>query len=115
MEKSEIIRSGKFCHWNKIRLENLIFYLADREASALKACSGSFQIKGRASCYLRSLVQIYNHFFTVENRRFLAQDLAVTYAAICGDYAAFTQEKKRNMPVPSFHLCPAKKSFSDKW
>ena len=89
--------------WNKIRLENLIFYHA---AHANRPCRG---VQGRLLCgaapaYLQALLAVYNRFFEEENRRFLTRDLAQSRTDFRAGHRQQRLESRQRPLGRNFHL-----------
>lgn len=64
-----------YMHYDKVDLENLIFWMAAWQRREVWALRGRLMIKG-GSGVLNKLVVLYNQLFAAENRRLLKEELA---------------------------------------
>lgn len=89
--------------WDKIDLENLIFYLAARHGQKIWFCAGVAYTKGK-SAILQKLLLIYNRYFTAENKVFLKEDCAESKRENFFFQKQFERETKQKVLAKSFCL-----------
>ena len=89
--------------WDKISLENLIFYSAELAGCALYSVNGSLHAVPTTPL-LQALLALYERFFAGENRLFLLQATEQEKAENAAFAHSFGGERKENPLRISFHL-----------
>ena len=89
--------------WDKIRLENLIYFCAAQAGCEVFARAGRLYGEN-LSPLLMQLISLYNRFFTRENRRFLAEDTKAGRAEIAAQRRKFLADCRRYPLLPGFPL-----------
>ena len=93
-------------HWDKISLENLLFYIACKSGKTIYARGGKLWASenGKANLLLQELLAVYNRFFKRENRKFLKKEELFTYNQTRAFWNCFLEEQKRNPLFPGCKL-----------
>ena len=86
-------------HWDKINLENLIFFLVNKNKYHLVIKGGLFFLEEK-NILLDKLIALYNAFFGVENKDFLLDDNTYTNEQEQEFWAIFEKEEKINPLFP---------------
>lgn len=98
--KSNDEKKGK---WDKIRLENLIFYYGALEKSEIYARRGALYCT-QGGTMLKGLLHVYNHFFSGQNRRRLRREWR-WWRSVYSSYAQqYYADVQRSVIGKSFHL-----------
>ena len=87
----------------KLKLENFIFFLAQRDKSCLYAQDGRLHSK-TPHADLQSLIEIYNRLFAEENKRFLKEDRKTDARERHRFWAEYAADKKRWPLKGAFYL-----------
>lgn len=89
--------------WDKIRLENFIFYLAARRKMPVRAWRGHLYC-GSGTGALGALLRVYNRFFGKQNKRFLREEAKLEEAEYADFCRCYERERKANPLFPSFRI-----------
>lgn len=94
--------------WDKIDLENFIFYLSVRGKAPVTARRGRLHCAGGTPA-LRKLLAVYNRFFGKQNQRFLQAELNRNKAEDSDFYRCYEREQRTHPLFPSFQIVPKRR------
>lgn len=94
--------------WDKIDLENFIFYLSVRGKAPVTARRGRLHCAGGTPA-LRKLLAVYNRFFGKQNQRFLQAELNRNKAEDSDFYRCYEREQRAHPLFPSFQIAPERR------
>lgn len=89
--------------WDKIDLENFIFYLSMRGKAPVTAREGRLHCADGTPA-LRELLAVYNRFFGKQNQRFLQAELNRNKAEDSDFYRCYEREQRTHPLFPSFQI-----------
>ncbi|MBR3898997.1 MAG: hypothetical protein IKJ44_01855 [Elusimicrobiaceae bacterium] len=100
------MKNNAMNHWDKISLENLLFYTACKNGETIYARGGMLWASenGKANLLLQELLAVYNRFFKRENRKFLQKEELLAYNQACSFWNGFLKDQKRNPLFPGCKL-----------